>query len=237
MALLLAALALLALAALLVLLHGIPAEEAAPPPLPTLTPRQFEQHCGDVLAARGWSVAVGRGSGDQGVDVLARKDGRALVIQCKLHTRPVGNKAVQEALAGRGYVGADAAAVVSNAPYTSAAHALAARVGVLLLHVSDLPKVERLVDWPDTPATPLPEAAPARAKRRRPRRPAAVPARRFPLRPVAAAVLAGIILLVPGTGPEPPAPSQPAARPTRPRPAVAVEQPEGAPLSRARRAA
>jgi len=238
MALLLAALALLGLAGLLVLLHGIPVEAAAPEPRPTLTPRQFEQHCGDVLAARGWSVAVGRGSGDQGVDVLARKDGRALVIQCKLHARPVGNKAVQEALAGRGYVGADAAAVVSNAPYTAAAHALAARVGVLLLHISDLPRVERLVEWPETPAAPAPEAPPPRAKRRRARRPAARPARRIPVRPIAAAVLAGIILLMPRMGPEPPAPPRPVARPAPPRPpAVAVEGPENVAPSRARRAA
>ncbi|MBI0537839.1 restriction endonuclease [Roseomonas sp. KE2513] len=236
MVLLLAAIALLGLAALLVLVHAVPVEPAAPEPLPTLTPRQFEQHCGDVLAARGWSVAVGRGSGDQGVDVLARKDGRALVIQCKLHARPVGNKAVQEALAGRGYAGADAAAVVSNAPYTAAAHALAARVGVLLLNVADLPRIERLIEWPETPATPLPEAAPTRPRRRRTRRPAARPARRIPARPLAAAILAGIILFMPRMAPEPPAPPRAIARPAPPRPPAVVEQPEIAP-SRARRAA
>ena len=235
MVMLLAALALLAVAALLVLVHGIPAEPVAAEPLPTLTPRQFEQHCGDVLAARGWSVAVGRGSGDQGVDVLARKDGRALVIQCKLHARPVGNKAVQEALAGRGYAGADAAAVVSNAPYTAAAHALAARVGVLLVNVADLPRIERLIEWPETPATPVPEAAPTRARRRRPHRAAARPARRLPACPIVAATLAGIILFMPRMAPEPPAPPRAAARPAPPRPPAVVEQPDGVPL-RTRRA-
>ncbi|MFC0386555.1 restriction endonuclease [Muricoccus vinaceus] len=225
MALLLAALALLAVAALLVLVHAIPAETALPEAPPSLTPRQFEQHCGDILAARGWSVAVGRGSGDQGVDVLARKDGRALVIQCKLHARPVGNKAVQEALAGRGYAGADAAAVVSNAPYTAAAHALAARVNVLLLHVSDLPRVEALVDWPATPATPLPPAQPGRARRRRARRGEGtpsrprVPARHLPGPAVAALVLAGFILLCPSMAPDhPPAGPRGSARAALPLP-------------------
>jgi hypothetical protein len=214
MGVLLAALALLALAALLILIHGVVPEAAPrkvaqrqadlPAEAPALTPRQFEQHCGDVLAARGWSVKVGRGSGDQGVDVLARKGGRSVVLQCKLYTRPVGNKAVQEALAGRGYAGADGAAVVSNAPYTAAAHALAARVGVLLLHVSDLPRAEALFRF-DAAPVPVPEEEPTRARRRRARRTGRIvawPQLRLPTWPIPAAILAGAILLVPGLPPE-----------------------------------
>ncbi|WP_424135436.1 restriction endonuclease [Roseomonas chloroacetimidivorans] len=204
---LLAAVALLLLAAVLLIAHGVPAETAPAAPsgkaqVSALTPRQFEQHCADALAARGWSVSVGRGSGDQGVDVLARKGGRTVVLQCKLYTRPVGNKAVQEALAGRGYAGADGAAVVSNAPYTAAAHALAARVGVLLLHVSDLPRADTLFQFP---ANPAPESEePTRARRRRPRRPARAPAWRLPGPLIPASVLAGFILLCPRMAPETP---------------------------------
>ncbi|SHJ98440.1 Restriction endonuclease [Roseomonas rosea] len=221
MGLLLAAVALLLLAAVLVIAHGAapqaapPAETPAPSLTPSLTPRQFEQHCADTLAAHGWTVSVGRGSGDQGVDVLARKGKRSVVLQCKLYNRPVGNKAVQEALAGRGYAGADGAAVVSNAPYTAAAHALAARVGVLLLHVSDLPRADRLFQFPATP-TPPPEAEPTRARRRRARRATTRPWRpalRIPLLP--AAVFAGFILLFPRLAPEDASPTEP-RRLTRP---------------------
>jgi len=213
---LLAAVALLALAALLVLVHGAgDASAAAEAPVPAripakvpaldaaITPREFERHCADALAARGWSVTVGKGSADQGVDVLARKGGRSVVLQCKLYARPVGNKAVQEALAGRGYAGADGAAVVTNASYTAAAHALAGRVGVLLLHVSDLPRADALFRFPaggDAAA----EARPAARARR-----AAPPARR-PWRigwavPALALGGLGLLLLVPraepGSGP------------------------------------
>ncbi|MBP0444814.1 restriction endonuclease [Roseomonas sp. SSH11] len=203
MGVLLAAIALLLLAAVLVIAHGLPVEEAPkagkPAAAPGLTPREFEQHCADALAARGWNVSVGRGSGDQGVDVLARKGGRKVVLQCKLYNRPVGNKAVQEALAGRGYAGADGAAVVSNAAYTAAAHALAARVGVLLLHVSDLSRADTLFQFPASPVPPGEE--PTRARRRRARRGGGTaawrPALRLLLRPVPAAVFAGFILLFP----------------------------------------
>ena len=228
--LLLAALALLALAALLVLAHGA-APAAAPKPAkptpPGITPREFERHCADALAARGWSVTLGRGSADQGVDVFARKGARSVVLQCKLYARPVGNKAVQEALAGRGYAGADGAAVVSNAPYTPAAHALAARVGILLLHTADLARADTLFQFP---ATPPPTAEPTRARRAPPRRPRAW-ALRLP-RPgwaLPALALAAAILLVPRLAPDtperrqlaspslllpPPSPPQPPRRPS-----------------------
>ncbi|MFH5923445.1 restriction endonuclease [Roseomonas xinghualingensis] len=231
MGVLLAALALLAFAAVLVIAHGIPVE--APPPAkpgkaaeaPSLTPRQFEQHCADVLAARGWSVTVGRGSGDQGVDVLARKGGRSVVLQCKLYSRPVGNKAVQEALAGCGYAGADGAAVVSNAAFTAAAHALAARTGVLLLHVSDLPRADTLFQFPANPA-PLPAEPPTRARRRRARQPARTAGWRLPGPAIPAMVLAGFILLCPRMAPETPdAPPPGASRQALPLPPPAPPAP------------
>ncbi|WP_458094994.1 restriction endonuclease [Roseomonas sp. WA12] len=227
--LLLAALALLALAALLILAHGTapaptpakPVKPAKPAP-PTITPREFEQHCADALAARGWSVTLGRGSADQGVDVFARKGGRSVVLQCKLYTRPVGNKAVQEALAGRGYAGADGAAVVSNAPYTPAAHALAARVGVLLLHTADLARADTLFQFP---ATPPPSAEPTRA-RRAPSRRARTWRLRLP-RPtwaLPALALAALILLVPRLAPNPPERRQ-VASPSLPLPPPSPPQP------------
>ena len=225
MGVLLLAIALLALAALLVLAHGAPPapeHEAAPAEAPTLTPRQFEQHCADALAARGWSVKLGRGSGDQGVDVLARKSGRSVVLQCKLYTRPVGNKAVQEALAGRGYAGADGAAVVSNAPYTPAAHALAARVGVLLLHTADLARADTLFQFPTTPP-PTAEPTPAR---RAPSRRARAWRLRLP-RPgwaLPALALAALILLVPRLAPDTPERHQ-VASPTLPLPPPSPPQP------------
>ena len=108
------------------------------------TPLGYERHCAAILAAQGWRTTLTAGSGDQGVDVLAKRRGRSLVVQCKLYSKPVGNAAVQEALAGRQFVGATHAAVVSNQPYTRSAHELAKRTGVLLLSDADLHKANRL---------------------------------------------------------------------------------------------
>lgn len=109
-----------------------------------MSPTEFETCCSDYLLTRGWRSETTKGSGDFGIDVLARKRGRSLVVQCKLLSKPVGIKAVQEAHAGRGYANADIAAVVSNRGYTRQARELAERTGVLLLHFTDLRNIDSL---------------------------------------------------------------------------------------------
>ena len=101
-------------------------------------PFDFEVRCAAILQIAGWDASVTPPGGDQGADVLARRDGAVLVVQCKLHRRPIGNKAVQEVAAARGHFRADRAAVVSNRTYTRAARDLARSLDVALLHVDEL---------------------------------------------------------------------------------------------------
>jgi hypothetical protein len=111
----------------------------------SMTPSGFESFCAEQLRLAGWDAHVTRRSRDQGVDVIAEKAGVRIVFQCKLYSGPVGNKAVQEVAAGRAYERADYGAVVTNSRYTSAAEQLASTNGVLLLHYTDLLKVEGLL--------------------------------------------------------------------------------------------
>ena len=61
---------------------------------------QFEHRCAELLRYRGFhKVTVTKGSGDQGIDILAQKNGLKYGIQCKYYSHPVGNKAIQEAYA------------------------------------------------------------------------------------------------------------------------------------------
>ena len=71
-----------------------------------------------------------------------------VVVQCKLYfANAIGNKAVQEAHAAAGFFDASHAVVASNAQYTRSAEQLAAKLGVLLLHHSELPDLERLLTF------------------------------------------------------------------------------------------
>jgi restriction system protein len=73
-------------------------------------------------------------------------NGTTLVVQCKLYSSPVGNKAVQEVIAGRAFENADMAAVVSNMAFTKSARVLAQQAGVDLLHHDELPRYLREQD-------------------------------------------------------------------------------------------
>lgn len=99
----------------------------------------FEFWVADALRLFGWEARVTQGSGDQGIDVIATRDGSSLGIQCKLYSGGIGNKAVQEAHAGKIFHGTDLAAVLSNAEYTRSARALAASTGIMLLSPHDIP--------------------------------------------------------------------------------------------------
>ena len=70
---------------------------------------------------------------------------RIVVLQCKLYSNPVGNKAVQEVVAGRAHEQANYGAVVTNSTGTTPAQELASINGILLLHHSDLPQLDALL--------------------------------------------------------------------------------------------
>lgn len=93
----------------------------------------FEFWCADLLKNNGFlHVRVTQGSGDQGVDILAEKDGKKYAIQCKRYGKPIGNKPIQEVNTGRVIYGCDVAAVMTNQHFTRGAIDAAKAVGVLL---------------------------------------------------------------------------------------------------------
>jgi restriction system protein len=110
-----------------------------------MTGREFEVYCREILQESGWHAALTPGSGDQGADIIAEKDGRRVVIQCKFYNGAVGNKAVQEAYAAAAFQDAHFAVVVTNSVFTKSAHQLAHKNSVLLMHHTDLPKLELIV--------------------------------------------------------------------------------------------
>lgn len=103
-----------------------------------MTYAEYERFCADILIKCGWNASLTKSVGDQGVDILANKQGFTLAIQCKKYSNPVGNKAVQEVSSGKRYYHADACAVVTNNTYTPSARSLAIAESVLLLHHDDL---------------------------------------------------------------------------------------------------
>ena len=107
-----------------------------------MTGPQFEQWCAALLRRNGFNpVRVMGGSGDQGMDVMGMRHGQKWLIQCKRYNKPVGNKAVQEAYAGKAYYRCQKAVVMSNTSFTRGAVELAKRTGVLLWDREELKKL------------------------------------------------------------------------------------------------
>lgn len=113
-------------------------------PLPT-SGIDFEYWVADRLREFGWVATVSQGSGDQGVDVVATKEGTRVAIQCKLYEGSVGNKAVQETIAGMSFYDLDRGAVVSTGKFTRSARNLAQKNKILLLSVEDIPHLNDLL--------------------------------------------------------------------------------------------
>jgi len=109
-------------------------------------PYEYEQHIANVFSSLGWDAYATSGSGDQGADVIAEKNGLKFVIQCKLYSKPVGNKAVQEVTSARDYYNAAGSVVVSNQSYTKSAMQLAESQNVWLLNDTQIEDFNHKMD-------------------------------------------------------------------------------------------
>lgn len=98
----------------------------------------FEIWVEETLYRLGWSIKRTSVSGDQGVDLIAGKGEFCAAIQCKDYEGSVGNKAVQEVVAGMRHYGIDQGVVVSQGAYTRGAKDLAASNEIHLLSPPDL---------------------------------------------------------------------------------------------------
>lgn len=103
---------------------------------------EYEILCELLFENNGWNVQRTNTTGDQGIDLIASKNGLRLAVQCKRYTGNVGNKAVQEAYSGKKFYDADAAVVITNSFYTKSARTLSQKLDVLLLHHDDIDDLE-----------------------------------------------------------------------------------------------
>lgn len=93
---------------------------------------EFENIIDSLFCKMGYKTKITQQTGDQGIDVIATKNGIIIGIQAKCYTNKVGNAAVQEAVAGKGYYSCDKVMVITNNYFTSSAKALAQSNNVVL---------------------------------------------------------------------------------------------------------
>lgn len=93
----------------------------------------FEHWCADLLRKSGFeNVNVTQGSGDQGVDIIAEKDGIKYAVQCKCYSSDLGNTPIQEVNTGKTIYHCHIGVVMTNRHFTSGAKQAAEATGTLL---------------------------------------------------------------------------------------------------------
>jgi restriction system protein len=102
---------------------------------------EFEEVCAEIFRRNGFKVASTKSSGDQGADLVLEGRKERAVVQTKRYKGKVGNWAVQEVLAAKGFYAAQRALVVTNSSYSNSARQLAVANGVELLDRRDLAKM------------------------------------------------------------------------------------------------
>lgn len=103
-----------------------------------MDPYDYEHLCAQEFKNNKWDAEATQGSSDQGVDVIAKKDARILVAQCKRFINPVGNKAVQEIVAGMKYYEATEGVVIAPNGFTNSAKNLAEANNIKLIHHTEI---------------------------------------------------------------------------------------------------
>lgn len=98
-----------------------------------MTGVEFESFCCKLLSLNGFvNIQKTPVTGDQGVDIIAMKDGIKYAIQCKCYTSDLGNTPVQEVHAGKSFYNCHVGVVMANRQFTQGAIQLADATGVLL---------------------------------------------------------------------------------------------------------
>ncbi|MBD7968428.1 restriction endonuclease [Paenibacillus sp. Sa2BVA9] len=97
-----------------------------------MTGYEFEQFVSDLFKKMGYTTQLTKASGDQGIDVIAARQGRKIGIQAKCYSNLVTNKAIQEVSAGIVHYKLDKGIVVTNSHFTNSARELALSNRIIL---------------------------------------------------------------------------------------------------------
>ncbi|MCC9628048.1 restriction endonuclease [Blastopirellula sp. JC732] len=95
---------------------------------------EFEEYLEEVLQLLGYTIETTAITGDQGVDLIAVKQGIRIAIQVKGYLNSVSNSAIQEAFAGMAHYKCDCCAAITNSRFTNGAIQLAQSTGCILVH-------------------------------------------------------------------------------------------------------
>ncbi|WP_164745600.1 restriction endonuclease [Neobacillus mesonae] len=99
-----------------------------------MTGIQFEEFVKNLLQKSGYTnVETTKASGDEGLDIIAYRNGKKIAIKCKRYTSKISNSAVQQVYSGKTFYDCQEAYVITNSQFTENAVTLAKKLKVKLI--------------------------------------------------------------------------------------------------------
>ncbi|MGH7824333.1 MAG: restriction endonuclease [Candidatus Binatia bacterium] len=104
----------------------------------SLSGRGFESELGRLFERRGYQTRRLGGARDEGIDLVLRKDGKEVLVQCKAHGRPVGPGAVRDLYGVMMHKRAVEAWLISTMGFSQAAKKFAAGKPLRLIRIEEI---------------------------------------------------------------------------------------------------
>jgi hypothetical protein len=98
----------------------------------------FEAEIARLFERRGYATRRLGGAGDEGIDLILRKDGKEILVQCKAHGRPVGPGAVRDLYGAMMHKRAAEGWLISTMGFSQAAKKFATGKPLRLISVEEI---------------------------------------------------------------------------------------------------
>ena len=121
----------------------------------SLSGTDFERELATVLRGLGYRVKSTPISGDEGVDLVLKRTGKTIVVQCKAHKNPVGPAIARELLGSMIHFKADRAILACTGGFTRGVKEFVRDKPIDLVAVSELARLGAQVEGIDIHDTPI----------------------------------------------------------------------------------
>lgn len=104
----------------------------------SLNGRQFEIEVANFFKKQGYDTMLTKATGDEGVDIVLRKNGQKIIVQCKAHKKSIGVAVVRDLLGTMIHQNADQAIIVSLSGFSKNVYEFAIDKNIKLMTVNDI---------------------------------------------------------------------------------------------------
>lgn len=104
----------------------------------SLSGKDFERELSNLFSSQGYIVELTPSSGDQGIDIVLRKEGIKIIVQCKAHANPVGPAVVRDLYGTLIASKANSAILASISGFTKGVHNFVKGKRIQLLLLNDI---------------------------------------------------------------------------------------------------